>query len=565
MLLIDEFFYPFLKDNKVVFGIYLLFIMFTYPFKTIILPKLYSVLFNNINARTNPSNKHFTFDIMNQILAVTTPGVILRIISVWVIMQFAEIGKTWSESIFIPNFLTFVRNKIFKRTIIRHSSDYEDLQTGKHITRIMELSRYLKYILNWGVSEIIPSVIAIVMTTMYFMYIDSTIFKLLWFNLIIITSLYFVFGVYLIDIAMERELEYFKLNESMNDSMNNLMNIYLNNTENVEFNKNEMINTSFGGIYAEHKIREGRLVFVSTVLTNTTYGLSMIYLYNMFTTKKMNATSLVSAFLLLGNYNTYVTGCIRNIVDACFSYCGMIKASMPFLEDIFERGSERTVESGITNGKIEFKNITYSYKDQDGLLFDKFNLSISAGEKVSIVGPSGSGKSSLMKLLVSIYKPASGEILVDNNNIATMSHKYIRDNIIYVNQRTTLFDMNIVDNIAYGNEHIDKRTIEQLLDRYRLNTAFSELEKGIYSEAGVNGSNLSGGMQKIVIILRGILKDGKIFVFDEPLAGLDAVSREKVIKLIMDLTKGKTLIVITHDLEIVPVMNRVIKLDAHKQ
>lgn len=145
-----------------------------------------------------------------------------------------------------------------------------------------------------------------------------------------------------------------------------------------------------------------------------------------------------------------------------------------------------------------------------------------------------------------------------------MTNKYIRDNVIYINQRTNLFNMNIIDNIAYGNEHVEKKHIEKLLKTYDLDSVFSELEEGIFSDAGVNGTNLSGGMQKVTILLRGILKKGVIYIFDEPLAGLDAASREKVIKLILDMTKGKTLIVITHDPEITPFMDNVVNLKKQK-
>ena len=80
-----------------------------------------------------------------------------------------------------------------------------------------------------------------------------------------------------------------------------------------------------------------------------------------------------------------------------------------------------------------------------------------SAKKVAIIGPSGSGKTSLMKLLVAMYSPTKGQILIDGNDISKMTNKYIRDNVIYINQRTNLFNMNIIDNIAYGNEHVEKK------------------------------------------------------------------------------------------------------------
>ena len=328
--------------------------------------------------------------------------------------------------------------------------------------------------------------------------------------------------------------------------------------------KNKAKNVKFGVEYSKHKISEAILTFASNFFTNITYGLVIIFLYHKFTRNKLSSIEIIAAILLLNNYTNYTNTLTNDILDFGFSHYGMIKASEPFLEKIFSKNKIRTKEEGITKGKVQFKNISYNYKKQDNALFEDFNLTIQGGEKVAIIGPSGSGKTSLMKLLISMYKPSKGQILIDDNDISTMKQKYIRDNVIYINQRTTLFNENIIDNIAYGNDNVDKKHIEKLLNYYQLNTIFSELEKGIYSNAGVNGTNLSGGMQKVTILLRGILKEGKIYIFDEPLAGLDGATREKVIKMILDMTKGKTLIIITHDPEITPFMDRVVNLKNQK-
>ena len=396
------------------------------------------------------------------------------------------------------------------------------------------------------------------------MKVDKLITGILFFNIVILLSIFYILGGELIDVIKQRELDYFKLSESMSDSMSNLMNIYLNNKEEGENAKNKDKNEVFGVAYTKHKINEAILVFAANFFTNFAYSLSLIYLYDKFSKKQLSTLEITTAVLLLNNYSQYANILTNDVLDFGFSHDGMIQASMPFLQKIFKKNKERVENKGITSGKVQFKDITYQYDKQDSVLFEDFNLSIKAGEKVAVVGPSGSGKTSLMKLLVAMYSPKKGQILIDDNDISKMTHKYIRDNVIYINQRTSLFNMNIIDNIAYGNEHVDKKHIEKLLKTYNLDTVFTELEEGIYSEAGINGTNLSGGMQKVTILMRGILKKGVIYIFDEPLTGLDAASREKVIKLILDMTKGKTLVVITHDPEITPFMDKVVNLKKQK-
>jgi ABC-type bacteriocin/lantibiotic exporter with double-glycine peptidase domain len=562
ILLIEEFFAPFLKKNGIIFFLYICFTLFTYPFQALILPHFYSTLFSNIEHKKSPI---FSFEIFKNILGNTTPHVILKIIAVWLILQFTNMAKGWTESIFIPDFFTFVRTKIFEKTIDSLSNDYEEIPSGEYITRLLELSRYIKNILSWTFSEIIPNIIALIVTIIFFMKYDKLLSGIMAFNIVLLMSLFYIFGEELIEVIKQREIDYFGLSESMNDSMNNLMNIYLNNKEDGESEKNKAKNVKVGVEYSKHKIGEAVLVFTSNFFTNITYALSIILLYHKFCKKKLSTTEMIAAVLLLNNYMNYTNTLTNDVLDFGFSNYGMIKASEPFLEKIFSKNNKRTQQQGITKGKVQFKNISYNYKKQENKLFEDFNLTIQGGEKVAIIGPSGSGKTSLMKLLISMYKPSKGQILIDDNDISKMKQKYIRDNVIYINQRTTLFNENIIDNIAYGNDNVDKKHIETLLTNYQLNTVFSELKNGIYSPAGVNGTNLSGGMQKVTILLRGVLKEGKIYIFDEPLAGLDGTTREKVIKMILDMTKGKTLIIITHDPEITPFMDKVVNLKNQKE
>jgi ATP-binding cassette subfamily C protein len=140
----------------------------------------------------------------------------------------------------------------------------------------------------------------------------------------------------------------------------------------------------------------------------------------------------------------------------------------------------------------------------------------------------------------------------------------LRSHINYINQRTQLLNGTVLENMKYGNTIDDKKLIG-LIKKYGLDANFQSLEQGLRSDVGNQGKSMSGGMQKIIMNIRGILKKGNVVVFDEPLAGLDAITRVKMIKMIDDMTKNKTLIVITHDKEILGIMNKTINLHDMKK
>ena len=165
-----------------------------------------------------------------------------------------------------------------------------------------------------------------------------------------------------------------------------------------------------------------------------------------------------------------------------------------------------------------------------------------------------------MKLIIKMYTPTQGTIYFDSINSKDLCQTDIRNNIYYVNQRTILFEESVLYNLQYGN-NVPKEKIIELLKQYELMDYYDRLQNGIDSNCGVNGSNLSLGMQKIIMVIRGILKPNKqIIIFDEPLTSLDTETRVKIVKLIKNETKGKTIIVISHDPEILPYADNIIRL-----
>jgi len=240
---------------------------------------------------------------------------------------------------------------------------------------------------------------------------------------------------------------------------------------------------------------------------------------------------------------------------------GIVLASKKELDDIFNAIERDKRDAIFKSNSILFKDISYKYDDtQDKWLFKNFNLSVKHNEKIGIVGRSGSGKTTLVKMLIKLHEPHDGHIEIDNQKLTELSKKSLRSHVNYVNQKTNLFDDTVMYNFKYGNKKTDEEIIN-ILKKYKLDVLFSELADKYETNVGINGGNLSLGMQKITTLIRGIGKDCGVVIFDEPLAGLDKNTRSKVMKMIITECKDKTVLVITHDNEILPYMDRVINLN----
>jgi len=159
-----------------------------------------------------------------------------------------------------------------------------------------------------------------------------------------------------------------------------------------------------------------------------------------------------------------------------------------------------------------------------------------------------------------------GDILFDDVNTRDIDNNVLRSMVIYINQRTQMFDTSVLENIKYGNTGVSDEDVNTVIQKYHLETIYKGLKNGIHSECGLNGNHLSLGMQKVTILLRGYFKmaGSQIVLFDEPLAGLDAETRKKIMKMISDIDKSKTVIIITHDKEILSITNRSVDLKPMK-
>jgi len=205
------------------------------------------------------------------------------------------------------------------------------------------------------------------------------------------------------------------------------------------------------------------------------------------------------------------------------------------------------IEPGAIKGEIELRNVAFGYDAGTPILTD-VSFHIQPGEFVGIVGPTGSGKSTLVSLIPRFYDVQSGALLVDGIDVRDYSLKPLRDRIGYVLQDTVLFHGTILENIAFGNP---RATREEIIAAARLANAdefISRMPKGYDTAVGERGSTLSGGQRQRIGIARVMVRNSPILLLDEPTAALDSESEKLVVEALETLMKGRTVIAIAHRL-----------------
>ncbi len=217
----------------------------------------------------------------------------------------------------------------------------------------------------------------------------------------------------------------------------------------------------------------------------------------------------------------------------------------------------------INKGDIELKEIDFSFQKTRKIL-DKFSLTIKAGEKVALVGPSGAGKTTIVQLLFRFFDVDGGEILIDGQNIAKVTQDSLRDHISLVPQEPVLFHRTLAENILYGRPGASEAELKEAAKKARCHDFISSLPDGYHTYVGERGIKLSGGERQRVAIARAILKNAPILVLDEATSSLDSESEALIQEALAELMRGKTTIVIAHRLSTIMQMDRIVVIDEGK-
>ncbi|MDQ6661548.1 MAG: ABC transporter ATP-binding protein/permease, partial [Chloroflexota bacterium] len=210
-------------------------------------------------------------------------------------------------------------------------------------------------------------------------------------------------------------------------------------------------------------------------------------------------------------------------------------------------------------GKVEFRHVSFSYDERE-ILHD-INISVPAGSSLAIVGPTGSGKSTLVSLLPRLFDATSGEVLIDDVNIQQISLALLRRQIGYVPQETFLFSVPLSENIGFGIESLSEERIHEVMQNAQLLKDVEDFPEGVATMIGERGVTLSGGQKQRASLARAIAKEPKILVLDDAMSSVDTHTEAEILMQLEQVMKGRTTIIISHRCSTVKNLDHIVVLD----
>ena len=540
---------PYIKDNRGTVSLFIISTLVVFITIAIIIPLTYTIFSVNIKSLQINNNSFFKFNSIYSYLSTLIFFFIFYII-------FEKIRSNTNAQINV-DFVNHFRKRLIHNLVMKYKHNFEEPNIGVLIPRILSLSqdsmRYVDYIIN--IHQNILALILISGTTFFFSRTIGTFFLVYVILYILLTYVRYYSSL---KHSVDLNISFLKTTEYLTDSCSNLLNVYINNQEEKLIQDNfHKFNLHENKLKKTDYIQRNKLsiIFILQIFFVIIFFGTLYLFLSKNSISRLNASILV--ILLITSFTVS-----SNIYQRFFLFIiqgGSIYESRSFLEDFFNiKDNKQDSQKIKITGDIVFRNIYFKYPKSDSYILNNLSFSISSGKRLGILGRSGSGKTTIMKLLIKLYSVDSGTILIDGKNIDTIDVDYLRKNINYINQKTTLYNDTILYNIQYGN-NASRNKILNLINKYQI-TVFNSLNSGVDTNVGLLGGKISLGMQKMIILLRGILREGNIIIFDEPLTSLDPDTRKKVLKMIKEECSQKTVLVITHDMEIVPYMDKIINI-----
>lgn len=385
-------------------------------------------------------------------------------------------------------------------------------------------------------------------------------------NVILGIILFFIIVIYAIlaFYLTKKSSHYMRGQRFYRDKLTNLLSQTLNGLREVKtLNLKHSLNVKYDGTRRswskKYMLKRKYYIAYSVILKYIRY-ISKILLYVISGVLIFNGKITIGTIILLityfDNIFTYLTTLVSD-VGTVRNYNISLERVWELLNNNVNNASYGAINNDYINGLVTFKNVSFSYKDVPTIKNVSF---IAQPNKITVIaGKTGSGKTTIFNILLRLYKPDKGNVLIDDINIKEYTKEVYYNNVSVVNQESFLFNMSIKDNLSMVDKDVNKQI--EVCKRVGIHDLITKLPKGYNTILSENAGNLSGGQKRLLSLAKTLLSGAEILLFDEVTSQLDPKTTKEIISVLKDLKKDHTVIVITHKEEMMKIADELIILN----
>ena len=462
------------------------------------------------------------------------------------------------------NIIAKLQSQMFNKLMFFNVSFFNESKSGNLISRLINDTYFLRMAIVKTVTGVIKDFLVIIflMGNMFYQSWELTLFAFFAFPLAIWPIRKIGKSIRKITYTIQNEIATFS--NVLGESIKGIRQVKAYNKEEYEINRALKTINQIKNYFIRSAFISNRLSPLMEFIGSLAIALS-IYAGGVFVLNEDMSTGQFMSFLVslllayqpvkaLGNLNISVQEGLAG-AERIFELLDTSKTS-------YEALNINKKNLKVKEGKIEISNLNFSYGNKNVL--KNLNLLVPAGKKVAIVGLSGSGKSTIINLLLHFFNNYEGSILIDGQDIKGFSLESLRQNIGVVTQETILFNDSVLANIKYGDLNASFNEIENVANQSGANEFIESLPDKYETVIGESGIKLSGGQRQRIAIARALLKNAPILLLDEATSSLDNINEQKIQKSINYLMKGRTALVIAHRLSTIEDSDLIYVLDNGK-
>lgn len=489
--------------------------------------------------------------------------IILTIVTYLVVLIIMSIIENLSEDFLIHRNISNtedIKMNVFNKFIDTDYNIFETTKTGENIGKITTGISRVFQLMDYLTESFIPTVIQAIVTLVFFSYYNPvlTVPYILFIPIYLFTLVFF-------NNKVEKYRKMYhkqdgKINGFIGETFVNIKTVKDFGNENYQKNKLSDLIISYKKILFDKLKLDNISSIVREFLITTARVATLIICIYMFSRNEISAGSIVLVMTLSEKAfsNLYKLGKLIYRIHDNKTYVEDFDNILSFENKVIDKIRSKKI---ITNGSITFQNTSFKYDTSKKDALKNISFEIQAKEVVALVGRSGSGKSTITKLLLRHYDTTEGNILIDGTDIKDYSITNLRKNIAIVSQDVELFHESIRYNITYGKPEASEKEIHEAAKKAYIHDFIMELENGYDTVVGEKGVKLSGGQKQRIAIARAIIKNPKILIFDEATSSLDSESEKYIHESIKKLSGKLTLIIIAHRFATIKDVDKIIVLE----
>ncbi len=456
-----------------------------------------------------------------------------------------------------------LRNALYKKIMSFSFSNLDNWRTGELMIRLNSDVNNLRMFIRMGLFIIVQSLFMIIGGLIGMFTISRTLATIMAIIMPVILLLLLIFAALIRPLFMKVRKKLDKLNNAIQENLAGAKVVRAFSRQAYEVRTFKKKNEEFLKLYMKAGYTISVLFPFLFFVAGITLLISIWVGGNLVVNTDFTIGKLVSfsQYAMMSTFPILMLGMVLSGISMASASAERIY--MIFKEETKINEKEKPIVKDKLNGEIEFKNVSFHYGDGEKAL-DSINLMIKPGEKVGILGTTGSGKSSIANLIPRLYDAQEGQILIDGINIKDLSLNSLRSRIGIVMQDPILFSGTIKDNLIFGNDSATQEEIEEAVEISDAKNFISEKENKYDESVGERGSGLSGGQKQRVAIARAIISNPDILIFDDATSSVDLYTETKIYRNIYNKLKNVTTIIISQKVNSIKNIEKIVVMDKGK-